>query len=103
MLLEGVPHFEACQCIGVDTKRSYSTGQSASRIFTFVACIPNHPNLFKGRDFMGAFGSLVLASKTTGANPFEKDNRRPRKPYMTDQRQRDNVIKQEFEIGKVRG
>jgi hypothetical protein len=51
---------------------------------------------------MGALGSLVLASKTTGANPFERDARRPRKPYMTDQRQRDNVIKQEFEIGKVR-
>jgi hypothetical protein len=52
---------------------------------------------------MGAVGSLVLASKTTGANPFKKDARRPRKPYMTDQRQRDNVIKQEFEIGRVRG
>ena len=34
-------------------------------------------------------------------NPFKKDARRPRKPYVIDQRKRDQVIKQSFDIKKV--
>ena len=34
-------------------------------------------------------------------NPFEHDSRKARKPYITDQRQRDKVIKQSFNIDKV--
>ena len=34
-------------------------------------------------------------------NPFSKDDRKPRKPYVIDQRKRDEVLKQSFAPDKV--
>jgi hypothetical protein len=36
-----------------------------------------------------------------GPNPFSVDARKPRKPYIIDQKQRDAVIKQSFNQSKV--
>ena len=34
-------------------------------------------------------------------NPFRNDNRRPRDPYVTDQKKRDAILKQSFASSKV--
>ena len=39
--------------------------------------------------------------KNIGPNPFAKDTRRPREPYIIDQKKRDAVIKQSFSPSKV--
>jgi all-trans-retinol 13,14-reductase len=38
---------------------------------------------------------------TPSHNPFSKDARSPRKPYVTDQKKRDGVLKEKFDIRKV--
>ena len=44
----------------------------------------------------------VKIYKNIGPNPFAKDTRRPREPYIIDQKKRDAVIKQSFHPSKVR-
>ena len=41
------------------------------------------------------------ALQSSGKNPFQEDDRSPRKPYITDQRKRDDVLKQSFSPDKV--
>ena len=43
----------------------------------------------------------VKIYKNIGPNPFAKDTRRPREPYIIDQKKRDAVIKQSFSPSKV--
>ena len=39
--------------------------------------------------------------KAKALNPFAKDESKPRKPYVPDQRLRDKVLKQSFDMKKV--
>ncbi len=55
-----------------------------------------------------AISSLFLAiqvfrwyRQSSAPNPFEKDDRKKRKPYIIDQKQRDAVLKQSFAANKV--
>ena len=41
------------------------------------------------------------ALQSSSKNPFSQDDRQPRKPYITDQRKRDEVLKQAFSIENV--
>ena len=56
--------------------------------------------------YIGIFVAL-LATKFTQRyfnaqkNPLAQDSRKPRKPYIIDQKLRDKVIKQSFSIEKV--
>jgi len=43
----------------------------------------------------------LFSRKKSCPNPFSTDDRKPRKPYITDQRQRDDVLKQSFSMKKV--
>jgi hypothetical protein len=42
------------------------------------------------------------AIQATPANPFARDERKQRKPYITDQKKRDDIVKQNFSVEKVR-
>ena len=42
-----------------------------------------------------------LTAKPTSKNPFESDARRPRKEYIIDQKERDAIIKQNYNADKV--
>merc|ERR1719259_1450549 len=44
---------------------------------------------------------LHFIFKPRPPNPFKKDDRKPRKPYIQDQKQRDKVLKQGFSMDKV--
>ncbi len=48
-----------------------------------------------------ALWSAVLFFTQMGPNPFAEDNRRPRSPYVLDQKKRDAVLKQSFNASKV--
>ena len=39
--------------------------------------------------------------QSSSPNPFKFDDRKPRRPYITDQRKRDEIIKQSFSPDKV--
>ena len=39
--------------------------------------------------------------QSSSPNPFKYDDRKPRRPYITDQRKRDEIIKQSFSPDKV--
>ena len=42
-----------------------------------------------------------LTAKPTSRNPFETDARKPRREYITDQKERDAIIKQNYNADKV--
>ena len=44
---------------------------------------------------------LTANPRSSSKNPFETDARKPRKEYVTDQKERDAVIKQNYNAGKV--
>ena len=44
---------------------------------------------------------LTAKARSSSKNPFESDARRPRKEYVIDQKERDAVIKQNYNAGKV--
>ena len=39
--------------------------------------------------------------KSTTPNPFDQDERKPRRPYITDQKKRDQILKQPFKMDQV--
>ena len=45
---------------------------------------------------------MRLTAKPASKNPFETDARKPRKEYVIDQKERDSVIKQNYNLDKVR-
>ena len=47
------------------------------------------------------FTKLTLKPSSPSRNPFESDARKPRKEYVIDQKERDAVIKQNYNIDKV--
>ena len=47
------------------------------------------------------FTKLMLKPSSPSKNPFESDARKPRKEYVIDQKERDAVIKQNYNVDKV--
>ena len=45
--------------------------------------------------------AFITSLFTKSKNPFEKDDRKNRRPYVIDQRKRDSVLKQGFSMQKV--